>query len=47
MNVLYFEAGIFPIPDHLNKNVVNLLCQMMQVDPLKRATIKDIRYRFK
>jgi 5'-AMP-activated protein kinase catalytic alpha subunit len=38
-----FSAGIFAIPDYLNKEVVQLLCMMLQVDPLKRATIKDIK----
>ncbi|KAL8597835.1 protein kinase, AMP-activated, alpha 2 catalytic subunit [Nucella lapillus] len=37
------KSGIFAIPDYLNKDVVSLLCHMLQVDPLKRATIKDIR----
>ncbi|VDN82532.1 unnamed protein product [Brugia pahangi] len=36
------KAGIFPIPDHLEKQVVNLLLHMLQVDPMKRATIKDV-----
>jgi len=37
-------AGVFPIPDYLNKSVVNLLCHMLQVDPIKRATIEDVKY---
>lgn len=37
------KSGIFPIPDYLAKSVVNLLLRMLQVDPLKRATIKEIR----
>jgi len=37
------KAGIFPIPEYLNKQVVNLVCQMLQVDPLKRATIEEIK----
>uniref|UniRef100_A0AC35TVQ5 Non-specific serine/threonine protein kinase n=1 Tax=Rhabditophanes sp. KR3021 TaxID=114890 RepID=A0AC35TVQ5_9BILA len=36
------KAGIFPIPDYLEKSVVKLLLHMLQVDPMKRATIKDI-----
>lgn len=36
-------AGVFPIPDYLNKSVVNLLCHMLQVDPMKRATIDDVK----
>ncbi|XP_028127998.1 5'-AMP-activated protein kinase catalytic subunit alpha-2 [Diabrotica virgifera virgifera] len=37
------KSGIFPIPDYLNKPVVNLLCQMLQIDPMKRASIEDIK----
>lgn len=37
------KSGIFPIPEYLNKTVVSLLCQMLQVDPLKRATIEEIK----
>ncbi|CAG5117787.1 unnamed protein product [Candidula unifasciata] len=37
------KSGIFAIPEYLNKDVVSLLCHMLQVDPVKRATIKDIR----
>lgn len=37
------KSGIFPIPEYLNKSVVNLVCQMLQVDPLKRATMEEIK----
>ncbi|KAK0076920.1 hypothetical protein PV325_004702 [Microctonus aethiopoides] len=37
------KSGIFPIPEYLNRTVVNLLCHMMHVDPMKRATIEDIK----
>ncbi|XP_052685499.1 5'-AMP-activated protein kinase catalytic subunit alpha-2-like isoform X14 [Crassostrea angulata] len=37
------KSGIFAVPDYLNKEVVSLLCLMLQVDPLKRATIAQIR----
>ncbi|BFG00244.1 5'-AMP-activated protein kinase catalytic subunit alpha-2 [Drosophila madeirensis] len=37
------KSGIFPIPEYLNKQVVNLVCQMLQVDPLKRANIEEIK----
>lgn len=37
------KSGIFPIPDYLNKPVVSLLCQTLQVDPLKRATVEEIK----
>jgi len=36
-------AGIFPIPEYLNKTVVSMLCHMLQIDPMKRATIEDIK----
>jgi 5'-AMP-activated protein kinase catalytic alpha subunit len=36
------RSGIFPIPDYLNESVVSLLQHMLQVDPIKRATVKDI-----
>uniref|UniRef100_A0A914E2X9 non-specific serine/threonine protein kinase n=1 Tax=Acrobeloides nanus TaxID=290746 RepID=A0A914E2X9_9BILA len=36
------KSGIFPVPDYLDKSVVNLLLHMLQVDPMKRATIKDV-----
>jgi hypothetical protein len=36
-------AGIFPIPDYLNPSVVDLLQKMLTVDPVRRATIKEIR----
>ncbi|XP_041971512.1 5'-AMP-activated protein kinase catalytic subunit alpha-2 [Aricia agestis] len=37
------KSGIFPIPEYLNKSVVSLLCSMLQVDPMKRASIDDIK----
>lgn len=37
------KSGIFPIPEYLNKTVVSLLCQMLQIDPMKRASIDDIK----
>jgi len=37
------RSGIFAIPDYLDKNVINLLVHMLQVDPMKRATIRDIK----
>lgn len=37
------KSGIFPIPEYLNKTVVSLLCQMLQIDPMKRASIEDIK----
>lgn len=37
-------AGLFDIPEYLNKSVVSLLLHMLQVDPMKRATMEDIKY---
>ncbi|KAG9464099.1 hypothetical protein GDO78_020497 [Eleutherodactylus coqui] len=37
------RGGVFYIPEYLNRSVATLLIHMLQVDPLKRATIKDIR----
>ncbi|XP_030626845.1 5'-AMP-activated protein kinase catalytic subunit alpha-2 [Chanos chanos] len=37
------RGGVFYIPEYLNRSVASLLMFMLQVDPLKRATIKDIR----
>lgn len=37
------KSGIYHVPDHLNKQVVDLLNRMLTVDPLKRATVKEIR----
>ncbi|UJR24797.1 hypothetical protein I4U23_006172 [Adineta vaga] len=37
------RSGIFPIPDYLNPTVVDLLQKMLTVDPVRRATIKEIR----
>lgn len=42
--IYYILAGIFAVPDYLNKEVVGLLCIMLQVDPLKRSTTAQIRY---
>ena len=34
---------MFPIPEYLHKNVVSLLCHMLQTDPMRRATVAEIR----
>lgn len=39
------RGGVFYIPEYLNHSVATLLMLMLQVDPLRRATIKDIRYQ--
>lgn len=44
MIVACILAGIFPVPDYLNSSVVDLLQKMLTVDPVRRATIKEIRY---
>ncbi|CAI5454505.1 unnamed protein product [Caenorhabditis angaria] len=36
------KSGIFPMPDFLERPIVNLLLHMLCVDPMKRATIKDV-----
>ena len=41
-NKLHVLAGVFPIPEYLNKSVVSLLCHMLQTDPMRRATAEDI-----
>ncbi|KAK4320003.1 hypothetical protein Pmani_009073, partial [Petrolisthes manimaculis] len=37
------KSGVFQIPDYLNQSVVRLLLHMLMVDPMKRATIEDIK----
>ena len=37
------RGGVFYMPEYLTRPVASLLTLMLQVDPLKRATIKDIR----
>ena len=39
---VFVSAGVFPIPEYLNKSVVSLLCHMLQTDPMRRATAEDI-----
>ncbi len=38
----HLSAGVFPIPEYLNKSVVSLLCHMLQTDPMRRASAEDI-----
>ena len=41
---LSLSGGVFPIPDHIARSPVkSLIVHMLQVDPLRRATVKDIR----
>ncbi|XP_066964115.1 5'-AMP-activated protein kinase catalytic subunit alpha-2 isoform X1 [Macrobrachium rosenbergii] len=37
------KSGVFQIPDYLNQSVVRLLLHMLMVDPMKRATVDDIK----
>uniref|UniRef100_A0A4W5MNP5 Acetyl-CoA carboxylase kinase n=1 Tax=Hucho hucho TaxID=62062 RepID=A0A4W5MNP5_9TELE len=37
------RGGVFYMPEYLTRPVASLLLLMLQVDPLKRASIKDIR----
>lgn len=37
LNVITFDL------DYLNKSVINMLVHMLQVDPMKRATMEDIK----
>ncbi|XP_037775905.1 5'-AMP-activated protein kinase catalytic subunit alpha-2-like isoform X1 [Penaeus monodon] len=37
------KSGVFQIPDYLNQSVVRCLLHMLVVDPMKRATIDDIK----
>ncbi len=37
------RAGVYTTPDYLSRSVANLIEKMLTVDPLKRATIKEIR----
>lgn len=39
----WLAAGVFQIPDYLNQSVVRCLLHMLVVDPMKRATIDDIK----
>ncbi|KAF1746762.1 hypothetical protein GCK72_023219 [Caenorhabditis remanei] len=36
------KSGVFPTPEFLERPIVNLLHHMLCVDPMKRATIKDV-----
>ena len=37
------RSGVYVTPDYLSRPVAQLIEKMLTVDPLKRATIKDIR----
>jgi 5'-AMP-activated protein kinase catalytic alpha subunit len=43
LKTFIFKAGIYSTPDYISKSVSQLIEKMLTVDPLKRATIKDIR----
>lgn len=37
------KSGVFKVPEYLNKIVVSLIQHMLNVDPIKRATIEEIK----
>jgi serine/threonine protein kinase len=37
------RSGVYSTPDYLSRPVAQLIEKMLTVDPLKRATVKDIR----
>jgi 5'-AMP-activated protein kinase, catalytic alpha subunit len=37
------RSGVYTTPDYLSRSVCNLIEKLLTVDPLKRATIKEIR----
>ncbi|XP_046839981.1 5'-AMP-activated protein kinase catalytic subunit alpha-2-like [Xenia sp. Carnegie-2017] len=37
------KSGIFHVPDHLSSKAADLISAMLNVDPVRRATIKQIR----
>lgn len=37
------KRGVYAVPDYLSKDVVALIAAMLNVDPLKRITIAEIR----
>lgn len=37
------RSGVYTTPDYLSRSVAQLIEKMLTVDPMKRATIKDIR----
>ena len=37
-------GGVFYIPSHLSPETSGLLSSMLQVDPMKRATMQQIKY---
>lgn len=43
IQISLFKGGIFSLPSHLSQGAKDLLSCMLLVDPVKRATIADIR----
>lgn len=37
------KSGIFALPDYLDKGAVHIIVHMLQVDPMKRATIAELK----
>jgi len=52
LKVSLFLAGVFPIPEYLNKSVVSLLCHMLQVSkdanlyPIAKVMLKQAQFCF-
>ena len=43
ISCIYSPGGVFHIPPHLSADTGSLLTTMLQVDPMKRATIQQIK----
>jgi hypothetical protein len=41
--LLFTPGGLFHIPDHLSPAAASLTSSMLNVDPVKRATIQQIK----
>lgn len=37
------RSGVYSTPDYLSRSVADLIAKMLTVDPLKRATVKEIK----
>ena len=37
------RSGVYSTPDYLSRSVADLISKMLTVDPLKRATVKEIK----
>ena len=41
--LIFLPGGIFHTPDHLSPAAISLISAMLNVDPVKRATIQQIK----